>query len=518
MSISNMRVPGLATGMDLYSMINDLMRARSMPVEKLNNQRQILQWQQEDLRTINNSLRTFRDKVFDMRLQGTYMARDAVSSDDSVVKVTANSSAVEGTYTFSVTQLAKGAYLSSSEDMKEYKETLAAQFSDLYPPEAMPDEINFILANGIGEDKKTFSFKFHKDDSIHDVVRAINSADLGLKASYDQKANRFFLMSTKAGSDQEIRIMSDTQGFLANALKMNHNQTIPDNAIDGADAKFSLNGSNFTTDTNTVTVGGITFNLQDQGNVTVTVRSNTDAVFNSITSFVNSYNETMTNVQKKFTENRHREYQPLTQQQAEQLTEKQIDQWEEKARSGLLRSDPMLSRINSSMRTTISSPVQGVGSNEINRLSAIGITTTPYYNSSELVVNEEKLRQAIRENPDEVMQLFTKNIDEGQTFKNDQDKSNHMGIARRLYDQLNNTMKLISDRAGSGDGLSRVDNSLIGKNLGRIDKEVSRWEARLSQIEEGYWRQFNAMEQAINKLNSQSAWLAQQLGTGGGQN
>jgi len=512
MSFSNMRVPGLATGMDLYSMINDLMRARSMPVEKLNNQRQILQWQQEDLRAINNSLRTFRDKVFDMRLQGTYMARDAVSSDESVVKVTANSSAVEGTYTFSVTQLAKGAYLSSSGDMKAYKENLAEQF---YLPEAVPDSITFTIKNG----NKQADFEFNPTEkSIHDVVRAINSADLGLKASYDQKANRFFLMSTKAGSDQEIRIMSDSQGFLANALKMNHNQTIPDNAIDGADAKFSLNGSNFTTGTNTTTVGGITFNLQDQGNVNVTVRSNTDAVFNSITSFVNSYNETMANVQKKFTETRHREYQPLTKQQAEQLTEKQIDQWEEKARSGLLRSDPMLSRINSSMRTTISSPVQGLGSNEINRLSAIGITTTPYHNSSELVVNEEKLRQAIRENPDEVMQLFTKNINEGQTLENDQDKSNHMGIARRLYDQLNNTMKLISDRAGSGDGLSRVDNSLIGKNLGRIDKEVSRWEARLSQIEEGYWRQFNAMEQAINKLNSQSAWLAQQLGTGGGQN
>jgi len=507
MSFSNMRVPGLATGMDLYSMINDLMRARSMPVEKLNNQRQILQWQQEDLRAINNSLRTFRDKVFDMRLQGTYMARDAVSSDEGVVKVTANSSALEGTYTFSVTQLAKGAYLSSSGDMDSYKDTLEKQFS-------IAEQITFTIANGDNIDKKEKDFTFNPTNSIHDIVRAINSADLGLKASYDQKANRFFLMSTKAGADQKIRI-TDDQGFLAEALKLN---TVPIHENDGKDAKFSLNGSNFTTGTNTTTVGGITFNLQDQGNVNVTVRSNTDAVFNSITSFVNSYNETMANVQKKFTETRHREYQPLTKQQAEQLTEKQIDQWEEKARSGLLRSDPMLSRINSSMRTTISSPVQGLGSNEINRLSAIGITTTPYHNSSELVINEEKLRQAIRENPDEVMQLFTKNINEGQTFEKDQDKSNHMGIARRLYNQLNNTMKLISDRAGSGDGLSRVDNSLIGKNLGRIDKEVSRWEARLSQIEEGYWRQFNAMEQAINKLNSQSMWLAQQLGTGGGQN
>lgn len=512
MSFNNMRVAGLATGMDLYSMVNDLMRVRRMPVEKLTQQRQILQWQQEDLRAINNSLRTFRDKVFDMRLQGTYLAREATSSDESVVKVSANSSAVEGTYMFSVGQLARGSYLSSSQDMKEYKDTLATQFSEVYQPEAVPELITFKIANG---SRESSLLEFDPaNSSIHDVVKAINDQDLGVKATYDSKSNRFFMMSTKAGSDQDIRIIEDDQEFLARALKLNDANTIA-----GTSAEFSLNGSDFVTDTNIIAVGGITFNLQDQGDVTVNVRSNTDAIFNKITSFVNSYNETMATVQKKLTETRYRDYQPMTQQQAEQLTDKQIDQWEEKARSGLLRNDPMLSRISSSMRTAISSPVLGMGGNgnEINRLSAIGITTTSNYNSSDLVINEDKLRQAIRENPDEVMRLFTNNIDESHTYENDKDRANHLGIARRLYEQVNNTMKFISDRAGSGDSLSKVDNSLIGKSVGRVDKEISRWEARLIQIEDGYWRQFNTMEQAINKLNSQGMWLAQQMGVGSGQ-
>ena len=55
-----------------------------------------------------------------------------------------------------------------------------------------------------------------------------------------------------------------------------------------------------------------------------------------------------------------------------------------------------------------------------------------------------------------------------------------------------------------------------GKNVTRIDKEISSWESRLKQIEERYWRQFTAMEKAINQMNSQSAWLAQQLGGMGG--
>ena len=502
MSFSNMRVGGLATGMDIYSIVNDLMRARRMPVDKLNQQRQILQWQQEDLRSLNNTLRTFRDKAFDMRLQRTFLAREASSSNEGVVRVSANSEAVAGTYTFSVTSLARGAYLNSNENLAKYNDgqTLQEQFS------LADGDIEFSIANGVGESRVSVDFKIDpKEKSIYDVVNAINNAkdeegnSLGIKASFDKNLNRFFLMTSQTGENQVIEWADVSGSFLADSLKLSNNN------VSGQDSEVTLNGLTFKRPTNNFTVNGITFNLQSEGTTTITVKNDTDTVFNNIKNFITAYNETMATVRDKLAEPRYRDFPPLMDLQREQLTEKQIDQWEEKSRSGLLRSDPMLSSMQSSLRTMLSSGVEG---STLKNLHAIGISTTANYRSSDLVINEDRLRKAIQENPEAVMELFNRQAGEGE------DK-NHHGIARRLYDEVNSAIRLIADRAGSSDGLSLVDNSIMGKKVGRINKEISNWEGRLKQIEERYWRQFTAMEKAINQLNSQGMWLAQQLGMGG---
>jgi len=54
----------------------------------------------------------------------------------------------------------------------------------------------------------------------------------------------------------------------------------------------------------------------------------------------------------------------------------------------------------------------------------------------------------------------------------------------------------------------------IGKNIKSINDQISRFEDRLEMIENRYWRQFTAMEQAIQRANSQSMYLMQQFGGG----
>ena len=45
-----------------------------------------------------------------------------------------------------------------------------------------------------------------------------------------------------------------------------------------------------------------------------------------------------------------------------------------------------------------------------------------------------------------------------------------------------------------------------------IDKRIDRENQRLITIEQRYWKQFTAMEQAMSQMNSQSSWLSQQFG------
>lgn len=506
---SNLRIGGLASGMDIDSIVEDLMRAHRIPVQKLEQDKQILEWQQEDFREINTTLRSFRDTVFDMKLQSTYLTKKASSSDESVVSATAGTSAAPGTYTVNVTQLAEGVSKGSQSELADEKDaggntlTLAGQFS-------LSGTITFELKGSKGS--KEFSFDT-STDTIYTVVSEINDANLGIKASYDSTLNRFFLTTESTGSEQEITVVSDSYNFLSDStgdgtgnklkLKLQTGTT-----YNGQDASFTFGDTTLTSSTNSVTVNGVSLELKDDTGtgVNITVTSDTDAVFDSIVNFINEYNNTIEAISDKLHEPRYRDYKPLTDEQREQLTDDQIDKWIEKARSGLLRNDPILSSIQSKMRLTMSSMVP-TGNSYYDRLADIGITTTADYMSGKLVIDEEDLRKAIEEDPQAVMELFT--------YDPDSRNYDDMGIARRLYEDVNNAMDRISTKAGSENDYTLVDNSLIGKEIDRIEEEIDRKEERLKQIEDRYWREFTAMEKAIQQMNQQSMWLAQQLGMGG---
>lgn len=49
----------------------------------------------------------------------------------------------------------------------------------------------------------------------------------------------------------------------------------------------------------------------------------------------------------------------------------------------------------------------------------------------------------------------------------------------------------------------------IGKNLIDTNKRITTLTDRLKDVEARYWKQFTAMETAINKANSQSSIFAQ---------
>lgn len=103
----------------------------------------------------------------------------------------------------------------------------------------------------------------------------------------------------------------------------------------GTDAKFTLNGLETTRKSNTFTTGGVTYTLQNNftGDVRVNVSNDTQKVFDTIKDFVTKYNELIEKINGKITEERDRNYQPLTDQEREKLTDKQAEQWDDKAKA-----------------------------------------------------------------------------------------------------------------------------------------------------------------------------------------
>ncbi len=487
---SDLRISGLASGMDTESIIKQLMQAQRVPVTQLEQDKQVLEWKQEDYREINTTLRSFRDIVFDMKLQKTFTTKEVSSSDDSVVTATANTLAIAGTHTIKVTQLARSGYLTGGQ--------LDASGDTTMSELGVTEETEFELTIA-GESLDAITI--NSTTTINDLVNEINDLDGGIQASFDENLKRLFIMTTDTGIDQTITI---TQNDLTDAIKLTQDNTYQA----GQNATYTLNGVDLESSTNKFTVNGINFNLNGvdlDAEKYITVSQDTDAVFDSIVNFVDEYNKVVESIGNKLYEDRYTDYEPLTDDESAELTDNQIDQWTEKARSGLLRNDSILSSVYSSMRATMAKLVNVDG--DSNSLANIGITTTSDYTSAKLVIDEEKLREAIESDPEGIMDLFTKSKDAGE--------SDEIGIAVQLYENVNNAMSSISTKAGSDSEYSLVDNSFIGKEITEIDERIEKMNDRLDEIENRYYSQFTAMEEAIQKMNTQSSWLTQMFGTSG---
>ncbi|MCG0277753.1 MAG: flagellar filament capping protein FliD [Thermanaeromonas sp.] len=342
--------------------------------------------------------------------------------------------------------------------------------------------------------------------------------------------NRFILTTTSTGEDAKIVVRNDSHNFLSDPNGEGNNilglllkgdgaiyndPSLPYRNV-GQNASFNITIGDakltYTSSTNAPTVAGITLNLKkaDPNNpVTITVSADTDAVFNAIKDFVNAYNELIGKINAKLTEPRYRDYLPLTDEQREQLSDEQEKKWEEKARSGLLQGDPLLQSILDKMRATMSAVVPGLSASA-DTLADIGITTGLYAERGKLYINEAKLREALSKDPVAVMRLFTKSPEDPKAY-------NEKGIAQRLYDDVENALKMLYAKAGSDVSFSRVDTSAIGREIAQLNERIAAWENRLRQIEDRYWRQFTALERAIARMNMQSAWLAQQFSMYGTQ-
>ncbi len=517
-----MRIGGLASGMDIDSLVKDLMKAERMPLDKLTKKKQTLEWQRDEYRNANKLLTELRNMSLDMRLQGTYFSKKT-SSSSTGVSATANSSTAEGTYKVNVQRLATAAVNASQEtisadpaakiDPNAKLSTQAAKFK-VAPQD--PIEFSIVTYNENGS-KNTVNFNFNPADvSLNDVFKQINDSSLGVRAFYDSNADKVVMERTKTGNfnqtteflGAEIGYNGTTAPFLANTLqikagKLNSQNEWEKRETGGENAKLTYNDVLTVEPTsNQYTINNLTFNLSQVGESTITVSGDSDKAFDKIVQFVNKYNEVIEKLNGKLSETKYRSYQPLTDEEKEAMSEKQVEMWEERAKSGLLRNDSVLSSGLNQMRTHFYTPLSGAVAG-FSQLSELGITTSSNYrDGGKLSINETVLRNKLKENPEAVWKLFGANGDTTET----------KGLARRLQESIDSTVKKIEAKAGNS--LRTNQQFTIGRNLLNVDRQIDRFEDRLIQVEDRYWKQFTAMEKAVQRSNEQAMFLMNQFGGG----
>ncbi|WP_035427025.1 MULTISPECIES: flagellar hook-associated protein 2 [Sediminibacillus] len=498
-NVNSMRIGGLASGMDIDQLVNDLMEAERIPLQKMEQDKTWTTWQRDAYRDVNKSLSELDDLVQKMKYQKVYSTRQASSSQENAVSATAAASASNGTYNIEVTQLAEAAVNVSTQGISGGTEKINP-FGKLSEQNftggvTVPSTMKFTTyENGEGTE---YEIDITENDTLNSVLTKITNQDNGVRAFYDVQADKVVMERTEAGvhneGGPEIDFSADTSGFFTGTLQLGQEKA-------AQDAEFIYNGAiTLKSKTNSTTLNGVTFNFNDitNGSANITVSNDVDASVEKIMEFVDKYNEVIEKVNGSLSEERYRDYKPLTDAQKEEMSDKEIELWEEKAKSGLLKGDSILSSGIFSMRQDWYSEINN--ESEFSHLSEIGIETSPnYLDGGKLIVTEKKLREALQKDPDSVYKLFSNDVEgEGR------------GIVNRLDDSINSTVNRIEERAGKG--YQTLEQYTMGKRLKDMDSRIDQFQDRLTQIEDRYWSQFTAMEKAIQRMNEQSSYLMQQF-------
>ncbi len=479
------RISGLSSGLDVEQIIEDLMRVERIPVDRVFQQKVKAEWQRDAYRDVNMKLLRLRNMSFDLGLQGTFDKKTAASSNEDILTATATGKAQEGSYELQVTTLAAaGRVVFEGVGGREGR---LADFA--FGEDA--DHVTFTLRADQGREGQEITVS--KGDSLIDIAQKINAKkDLGIHAFSDGKSISFTTRATGAGA--QIEVVDDPDGFFAAVFG-----EIADGEGRGQNAEVIVNGIKLEAESNSFDLNGLRIDLhraQEGAVVRVDVAHDVDAAMDSIKEFVDLYNELVEELNGALREDVHREFQPLTDAEKAEMSDKEIELWEERAKSGLLRSDRLISGVLTEMRLALGGAVEGLG--EQSSLAQIGIKTGAWYEYGRLYIDEEKLRDALRDNPGEVRDLFTQN-----------GTGNAVGLAKRLTAALDQGMDRITKTAGKATTL--YDQSFLGERIRDYEDRLSAMEERLIRIEQNHWNRFTAMEQVLSQLHAQGDWLYQQL-------
>jgi len=365
------------------------------------------------------------------------------------------------------------------------------------------------------------SFTFSENDTLSNVMAAINnSAEANATFKYDEVTDTFTITAKQTGAGDNIRI-SETSGSFLSAIG------ITGVTSEGVDAIAKIDGEIVTRSSNTFTVNDIEYTLRkahvpESDGETITLEQNVDAVVDNIKTFVEEYNKLVDMFVTKLSEKYNRSYLPLSQEQKEAMSDREVELWEERAKTGLLRNDSILQKIQSDMRMALIEPVEGVSIN----LSSIGITSRSYQDNGKLHIDEDKLRQAIINRPDEVKNLFKKQSQTVPSYTRNlkADERNvrykEQGLFWRLSDIIEDNISILRDDNGRKgillekagmEGDTSEFNSSLSKDISSFDERISELYSKLLAKEEGYYRQFAELEKYMNQMNAQMDWLFSQL-------
>lgn len=205
------RLSGMVSGMDTESLVSALVSSYKLKKDNLVKAQTKLSWKQEKWKTMNTSIYGFYSgKLSSARFSTSYNLKTSTVSNDKYAKVSASSSAVNGTQKLKIKQLASTGYLTGGQ-------ITATDGSKITGSTKLSDIIGTTDGSiSIKTGSETKSIDITADMNVNQFVTKLKEA--GLNASYDESNARFFISAKESGKDNDFSLIANNSNGL-NALE-----------------------------------------------------------------------------------------------------------------------------------------------------------------------------------------------------------------------------------------------------------------------------------------------------------
>lgn len=540
------RITGLATGLDVDSVVKETMQAYQTKIDTVDQQKKVAELQQEMYRDVIKECRNFYDDYFDISKSDSILLQrnwgtTTFESSNSAVSVTGNGGAEVAKYSVEVTSVAKAAsYVMPIDDVKDtfYINNVKVEIDkekDKTASEKVASINKALKGSGVTAKYSEFSNgivfttdKLGADQSItvSDVKTTTENSDFytGLEENYnkiisDEDKKKFEVkvagqtinvdLSGGFSKEKINEAMKEKGIYISEGENGSYNLTYPENSIQKAQGsnceaiirkdgqEYKVSGSN----SNSITLDGVTFKFNNvtTEEVKITGKTDTKAIKDKLVKFVDDYNKIMEKLNTLINEKRDKDYMPLTEAQKEEMTDKQIELWEKKVKEGQLSRDSDLIRIRNSMKNAMSSLSGGTGES----LAAFGIKPVSDYNGNKngtFTIDEEALNKALENDIENVMNTFIA------SSKNDSDKGALQKLKSIFDTETQSSTSALIKKAGM-EGSSTASNNTLSNKIKKYEEKISRMETIFSTKQQALYSKYARLETLMNNLNSQSSYL-----------
>ena len=470
MGVGPIQFGGLASGLDTNAIIATLLDLQARPIRTLQGQRTQEQSRLSLIGAFEGLVKTLQDKVSALSSStGSFFAHSVTPSNEGVASFTITGSPPTGSHTLEVLELA-------SAD----RYTFENGFADPDAQTIGPGGINFDY------DGVNYITLVQTTSSLNEVAAAINTQTDGevsasvVNTGTEGTPNYQLVLTGKdTGADFAIEnIVEVGLGFGAS-----------ESLTTASNAKVVVDGLEVERSTNVFAdvLPGLSFTAQaltPAGEpISVGVEVDVSGSESKLQGFVDAYNGVIDFINKQNTYS------------------------EEAGTGGDLFGDSLLRSVRSSIQGALFDVDLATVVADTTGYSTLGLVGFDLDAEGRLTIDSDKLEQKLTADPDALENLFLQ----------DTTNDNTDGVLIKLDAALNNLLKGNTTNAGTSSAFSVAspfDNrrDTLSTLIDSIDDQIQRLEDSLEREEETLIRRFANLESILSGLNSQSAFLAQNLG------